>query len=184
MNCYKILNNQIYTNEDFSFVPIRNQDRYLIMKWRNEQIYHLRQKTILTEKDQDNYFVNIINPLFDQDEPVQLLFSYLKNGRCIGYGGLVHINWIDSNAELSFLIDTELEKNEFDRHYSNYLKFINHLVFNKLNLNKVYSYAFDLRPHLYTIFENNGYQFEARLNKHIFFNGKFIDVVIHSLFRK
>jgi hypothetical protein len=34
-----------------------------------------------------------------------LLFSFLKNGECIGYGGLVHINWIDQNAEISFMID-------------------------------------------------------------------------------
>ena len=162
MNCYKILNNQIFTNEDYSFVPIRNQDRYLIMKWRNEQIYHLRQKTVLTEKDQDNYFVNIINPLFDQDEPEQLLFSYLKNGRCIGYGGLVHINWIDSNAELSFLIDTELEKNEFDRHYSNYLKFINHLKFLKYNL-------ITLKNIFVVILKNLKLLILAKFSIHIFF---------------
>ena len=41
---YACLSRQIYKNSDFSLVPIRNEDRYKIMKWRNEQIYHLRQK--------------------------------------------------------------------------------------------------------------------------------------------
>ena len=153
------------------------------MKWRNDQIYHLRQKALLTEKSQDIYFANIIKPLFEQDEPEQLLFSYLKNGECIGYGGLVHINWIDSNAELSFLISTELEDNEFDLHYTNYLKFINILISEELSLHKVYSYAYDLRPDLYSLFEKNEYKFEARLSDHILFEGKFIDVVIHSLIK-
>jgi len=180
---YSCLSKEVFILGDYSFVPIRYEDRNLIMKWRNEQIYHLRQKTILTETNQQDYFYNIIKPLFDQDKPDQILFSYLKNGECIGYGGIVHINWIDSNAELSFLIDTKLEKNEFNLHYSNYLKFIKILVFDVLSLNKVYSYAFDLRPHLYTVFENNEYKFEARLSKHVFFNGKFIDVVIHCLTR-
>jgi RimJ/RimL family protein N-acetyltransferase len=154
------------------------------MKWRNEQIYHLRQKSLLTEGDQDNYFTTVVQPLFEQDSPNQLLFSYLKNGECIGYGGLVHINWMDSNAELSFLISTKLESDEFELHYSNYLKFINILTRDELSIHKVYSYAFDLRPNLYTLFEKNNYKFEARLSEHILFHGKFIDVVIHSLIKK
>jgi RimJ/RimL family protein N-acetyltransferase len=181
MSSYKSLNNQIFSISDYSFVPIRHKDRYLIMKWRNEQIYHLRQKKLLTKEIQDTYFSDIVHPLFDQENPDQLLFSYLKNEVCIGYGGLVHINWIDSNAELSFLIDTKLEVNEFEIHYTNYLKFINHLIFHELSIHKVYSYAFDLRPNLYKLFENNGFSFEARLSEHILFEGKFIDIVIHSL---
>ena len=43
-----------------------------------------------------------------------VLFNYLHNGKCIGYGGLVHINWIDKNAEVSFIMDTELEENYFE----------------------------------------------------------------------
>ena len=34
---------------EFKLVPIRYQDRYLIMKWRNEQLYHLRQESLLTK---------------------------------------------------------------------------------------------------------------------------------------
>jgi hypothetical protein len=154
------------------------------MKWRNEQIYHLRQKSLLTEDDQDNYFSTVVQPLFEQDSPNQLLFSYLKNGECIGYGGLVHINWIDSNAELSFLINTNLEVDEFDLHYTNYLKFVNSLICEELSLHKVYSYAYDLRPNLYSVFEDNNYKFEARLCDHVLFHGKFIDVVIHAFINK
>jgi hypothetical protein len=51
--------------------------------------------------------------LFEQQQPSQLLFSFLENDKCIGYGGLVHINWIDSNAEISFIMNTQLEKDRF-----------------------------------------------------------------------
>ena len=100
MNFYKVLNNQKFSIDNYSIVPIRYGDRLSILKWRNEQLYHLRQDKILTESDQDNYFINIVNKLFDQDRPNQLLFSFMKDNICIGYGGLVHINWIDKNAEL------------------------------------------------------------------------------------
>ena len=78
---------------EFKIVPIRYQDRYLIMKWRNEQLYHLRQENSLSKKDQDLYFEKIIKKQFDEFNPNQILVSFLKNNKCIGYGGLVHINW-------------------------------------------------------------------------------------------
>ena len=49
--------------------------------------------------------------------------------RCIGYGGLVHINWIDKNAEISFVLNTNLESNEFSFHWSNYLGLIEKVAF-------------------------------------------------------
>ncbi|NLM18529.1 MAG: GNAT family N-acetyltransferase, partial [Clostridiaceae bacterium] len=113
MNSYKILNKQTFIQGDYSLVPIRIKDRYDIMKWRNDQIYHLRQSEPLTKEVQDDYFNNVVSKLFTQDKPNQLLFSYLYKNECIGYGGLVHINWIDKNAEISFVMNTELEKDEF-----------------------------------------------------------------------
>ena len=108
MKFYKVLNNQIFTNKPFSIVPIRYEDRMSILKWSNEQIYHLRQNKPLTEEDQDIYFNKVVNKIFDQEHPSQILFSYMENDVCIGYGGLVHINWIDKNAEVSFIMNTEL----------------------------------------------------------------------------
>src|SRR5690606_14503527 len=135
-------------------VPIRYEDRLAIMKWRNEQIYHLRQNKPLTIEDQENYFKNTISRLFDQERPDQILFSYLKGGHCIGYGGLVHINWIDRNAEVSFIMDSALESTEFSFHWDTFLSLISEVAFNELSLHKIYTYAFDLRPHLYKILED------------------------------
>jgi RimJ/RimL family protein N-acetyltransferase len=180
MNCYKVLNKQIYTQGDFSIVPIRYEDRLDIMKWRNEQIYHLRQSKPLTIEDQENYFDNVISKIFDQDKPSQILFSFLSKEKCIGYGGLVHINWIDKNAEISFIMNTELEEEYFQSHWLTYLGLIEQLAFNELNFHKIYIYAFDLRPHLYTAVEKASFIKEAVLKEHCKFQNNFIDVVIHS----
>ena len=110
---YKALSKQVFTHSDYSIVPIRMMDRMQIMKWRNEQLYHLRQKNPLTAAQQDDYFKQVVLPQFDEQTPPQLLFSYLENDVCIGYGGLVHINWQDKNAEISFLMNTILEKESF-----------------------------------------------------------------------
>lgn len=177
---YKVLKQQSYSDGIFKIVPIRFEDRHDIMKWRNEQMYHLRQDKLLTVEDQENYFNNIVSKLFDQDRPSQILFSYLKGEQCIGYGGLVHINWIDCNAEISFIVDTSLEKDNFNFHWNKYLKLIEQVAFDKLNLHKIYTYAFDLRPHLYVALENSGYVNETILKEHCFFQGEMKNVFIHS----
>ena len=121
---YNCLSQNEFVFEDYKIVPIRYEDRLVIMKWRNEQMYHLRQDKPLTEKSQEEYFNGSIASLFDQEKPNQILFSYILNGNCIGYGGLVHINWIDKNAEVSFIMKTDLEKNHFHFHWSTYLKMV------------------------------------------------------------
>ena len=179
-NQYNVLEIQEHFIGEFSLVPIRYEDKLHIMKWRNEQIYHLRQNKLLTVEDQNNYFKEVVGKLFGQDHPNQILFSYLKGDKCIGYGGLVHINWIDKNAEISFLLDTQLEKKEFSYHWEIYSKLIEKVAFKELNLHKIYTYAFDIRPNLYTVLEKIGFVLDARLKEHCFFEGSYKDVLIHS----
>lgn len=182
MNYYKALSKQVFLKENFSIVPIRYEDRFAIMKWRNEQIYHLRQNKPLTIEDQENYFKNVVNKLFEQEQPNQILFSYLDNDKCIGYGGLVHINWIDKNAEISFIMDTVLEKENFSKHWGIFLGLIEQIAFKELKLHKIFTFAFDLRPHLYESIENAGFIKEATLKNHCLFNEEFKDIIIHAKF--
>ena len=180
MQSYKVLNKQIFKSGVFSIVPIRYEDRIDIMNWRNEQTYHLRQDIPLTLEKQDDYFNTVISNLFKQNQPNQILFSYLKNDKCIGYGGLVHINWIDKNAEISFVMNSDLEEDEFNFHWSTYLELLEKVAFKELNLHKIFTYAFDIRPHLYKALLESGYIEETRLKEHCFYEHKFIDIIIHS----
>ena len=180
MNYYKALNTQTYSLDSYSIIPIRYEDRMDIMKWRNEQIYHLRQKNPLTKEDQERYFEEVIFNLFDQDNPNQILFSFLKNGICIGYGGLVNIKWIDKNAEISFIMKTEFEILFFKKYWKYFLHLIELVAFKDLNFHKIYTYAFDLRPKLYDALLDCDYFEDARLKDQCMFDNKFIDVLIHS----
>lgn len=177
---YKIMSNNIYSIGDCHLVPIRYEDRLDIMKWRNQQICHLRQKEPLTEQQQDKYFQEVVSKLFDQKNPDQILFSYLEKDKCIGYGGLVHIDWYSKNAEISFIIDPNLEDKFFEYHWKNYLSLLYKYTFNDLDLHKVYTYAFDIRPYLYPALEAGDLVFESRLKEHFLFEGEYRDVVIHS----
>ncbi|MBR0285618.1 MAG: GNAT family N-acetyltransferase [Bacteroidales bacterium] len=178
---YVCLHRQEFHLGAYSLVPLRYQDRFSIMRWRNEQIYHLRQQRPLTEEDQQKYFDTVVSRLFDQPSPDQILFSYLEDGQCIGYGGLVHINWTDRVAEVSFIMDTSREAGEFALHWTNYLTMLQEVAFGNLQLHKLFTYAFDLRPHLYPVLESFGFVREATLKEHCLYQGQYKDVVIHSL---
>ena len=180
MREYKCLSKQSYSSNEYQIVPIRDEDKYDIMQWRNDQIYHLRQSQPLTKESQDKYFNNVIQKLFEKEYPDQLLFSYLENGICIGYGGLVHINWIDKNAEISFIINTDLEQKFFHKHWAIFLSLVEELSFMSLSLHKIFVFAFDLRVKLYEVLEMSSYINEARLKEHTYFNENFIDVLIYS----
>ncbi len=180
MKHYKALNRQVYSEGIYSIVPIRFEDRLDIMNWRNEQIYHLRQNQPLSSQEQDKYFNTVINVLFEAEKPNQFLFSYLENDNCIGYGGLVHINWIDKNAEISFLMNTQLEKDMFKSHWLTFLQLLEIVAFNELKFHKIFTYTYDLRPHLYPILEASGFYEEARLKEHCYIDGEYLDVLITS----
>jgi RimJ/RimL family protein N-acetyltransferase len=180
MRKYNCLSFSKFISNDFHLEPIRDEDKFEIMTIRNEQIYHLRQAKPLTLEDQKNYFSNVVSKLFEQDFPNQLLFSFFYKNEFIGYGGLVHINWIDKNAEISFVMKTKLEQDFFTFYWSNCLKLIEKVAFEEMKFHKIFTYAFDLRPHLYEMLLDSNYKEESRLKEHCFFENKYIDVVIHS----
>ena len=55
--------------EGYRLIPIRMEDRESIRIWRNEQMFHLRQKQALSEDDQNAYFESVVKPLFSQEYP-------------------------------------------------------------------------------------------------------------------
>ena len=182
MKKYYLLNKVKFEYEEFSLIPIRHEDRYLIMQWRNDQMYHLRQRKQLTKEDQDAYFENVVSTIFSKDQPEQLLFSFLKDDELIGYGGLVHINWKDKNAEISFLMNTVLEKEHFEEYWMIYLNLIEKVAFHQLSLHKIFTYAYDLRPKLYKVLESAEFIQEAKLFDHCIVDDRYVDVYIHSKF--
>ncbi len=179
---YRCLDRNTFFYGEYSLVPIRDGDKYKIMTWRNQQLEILRQKKTLTRKEQEEYFNSVVSNLFVAREPKQLLWSFLLNKKLIGYGGLVHIDWESKNAEISFLLATERNNNikVFKKEWGVYLKMLDEVAFNQLALNKIYTYAYNIRPHYFEVMYKYGYKQEAKLKKHVLIDGKLEDVLILS----
>ena len=181
---YNIIGQEDYSENNFSISPIRFEDRYQIMKWRNEQLFHLRQEKILTREEQDLYFNTIVRNIFEEKKPNQLLFSFLENNILVGYGGLVHINWSRKSAEISFLISTEKNTTHFSEYWDTFLKLIQKVAFKKLNFDYLFTYSYELRPKLYPILLRNNFKLKRLVKGEIQHENKPINSLIHVKWKK
>lgn len=183
---YKCLNKNIYAFDEYRLIPIRKKDLEMIRIWRNSQIKNLRQKKLLSSKDQNLYYTNTIKQQFLKDRPDLLLFSFLLNKKLIGYGGLVHINWIDKNAETSFLIETarSLKRKKYEKDYRIFIEMIKEIAFNQLKLHRLHSETYSFRKGQINLLENNGFIREGKIREGLFYEKHYYDIIIHGLLNK
>ncbi len=180
---YKCLKRNTYELKPYSIVPIRYSDMEFIRKWRNRQIDILRQNTLLTKRDQKEYYTNIVEPLFSEKEPSQILFSYLQERILIGYGGLTNIDWLAKRAEVSFLLDDQRVVNDtvYWDDFSNFLALIKKVAFYDIYLHRLYTETYDIRPLHVKVLKKNGFKLEGTLKDHVVINNNYIDSLIHGL---
>lgn len=179
----------MYTNirtslyKGYTLVPFRKEDLFQIMKWRNSQMEILRQNTKLTKTNQLNYYEDVIEPSFQQQFPGIMLFSYLQDNKCIGYGGLTNLDWNNRHAELSFLVNTTISKNKslYEQAFDAFLHLIKHITFVEHNLHRLFTETYEYRSEHIKILERNGFVQEGKLKEHIRCNSKYYDSYLHGL---
>jgi len=182
---YSCLSSQTQEDGDYAILPLRNEDIFLIMEWRNQQIDILRQGTPLTHDQQQLYYNDVIRPSFSAPQPDLLLFSYLFAGECIGYGGLVHIDWGNKRGEVSFLVNTERLRNDniYKDDFSTYLALIKKAAFDDLKFHRLYTETFNIsgaRELHMEILEQNDFEYEGRMRDHVAVGNKYVDSILHG----
>ena len=169
LSTYQPLPQAEFRWKEYRLVPIRYEDREPIRSWRNAQLEVLRQAAPLTAAQQENYFQRVVVPLFDQEQPGQLLFSLLHHGELVAYGGLVHISWPDRRAEVSFLADPNraAEAKTYRSDFLVHLRLLGQAAFVGLKFNRLFTETFDIRPAHIAILEEAGFRLEGRLRQHV-----------------
>ena len=184
LTTYRPLTDGIYQQGAYRLVPIRYEDREPIRAWRNAQLEVLRQAAPLTAEQQEAYFQQIVLPLFEQEQPEQLLFSLLHDGVLVAYGGLVHISWPDARAEVSFLADPARAADQptYRRDFFTFLQLLSKVAFENLQFNRLVTETYDIRPAHVAIMEEAGFRREGRLRQHVrLTTGIFTDSLVHGL---
>jgi len=182
---YRCLSKSSFIQSGYTLTAIRKEDMESIRVWRNEQMDILRQQKVLSPEDQEQYYNTVIVSSFTEEEPKQILFSLFKDAELIGYGGIVHIDWEARNGEISFLIQTERNKNipQFQEDFSIYLSILERVAYEDLSFEKLYTTCYDLRPYLIETLEQQRYSQEACYKKHRRIGEELVDVLVHAKYR-
>lgn len=180
---YECLSRQTVSLDEYTIVPIRHEDILSIMDWRNDQIHYLRQNYPLTKEEQENYYQTVLVPSFSQKDPSQILLSFLHKGVCVGYGGIVHIDWVHRRGEVSFLVETKrsLDSSTYRQDFTHFLKLIKKLAFEDLHFHRLTSETYDIRPLHIELLESMGFLREGCMREHVFVDGRYVDAIIHGL---
>jgi len=183
---YSFLKKTFYEYDDYQIIPLRFSDIQIIKNWRNEQLTILRQENTISSAEQLSYYEKIIKKSFMAKNPEQILFSFLMNQKCVGYGGLVHIDWKNKTAELSFLNETarSLDEKTFSKDFKIFLHLIFKITFLELKFNKIITEAFDVRQNLIKLLEDVGFTFNKKKKDHIIINGISHDSFFHEFHKK
>ncbi|MUG72493.1 GNAT family N-acetyltransferase [Paenibacillus validus] len=183
---YRCLKESFYRTGGYEAVTLRQQDMLSIKQWRNEQMSVLRQSKVLTDEDQQSYYQHVVRPSFEQEHPTIILFSFLLDGECIGYGGLTNNDWMCKRAEISFLLNTNriMDKAGYRNDFTAFLALMKKVAFEDLHFNRLFTETYDIRPHHVMILEESGFQYEGRMRQHAVVDGKFVDSLLHGCLKE
>lgn len=183
---YRCLHRQVFVLGAYAIGPLQAEHMELIRVWRNEQLDILRQSKLLSMDDQQRYYQNAVQPLYDQPEPPMILVSYFYQDELIGYGGLTNIDWEAQRAELSVLLATQRTHSipKYQTEFGIFLKLLKQLAFKELNINRIFSETYDIRPHIVAILEQEGFRPEGRMKQHVKIQGQYVDALIHGCLRE
>lgn len=184
MKHYQCLKQTAFKDEaGYQLVTIRESDIEKIRLWRNEQMDVLRQQNKISSVEQKTYFEQVIWPTLQSRQPVQILFSFLYQDECIGYGGLTNLDWFSRRAEVSFLLDTRRLENAslYAKDYQHFLFLLCQVAFKELGMHRIYTETFSFRDAHIKVLEDFGFKREGVLREHIFKRSQWYDSIMHGL---
>lgn len=136
--------------------------------------------------DQENYYRYTVRPTFTQEQPKIILFSFLQQDTCIGYGGFTNIDWESRRFELSFLVDPVIyqDQAQYAVSFSAFITLIKQVAFEDLHFNRIFTETYDIRPNHISILEKNNFRLEGRMRQHVIINQEFVDSLLHGFLRE
>ena len=183
---YSFLKFNDYSFENYALLPLRYEDISKIKKWRNDQISILRQNKILTDADQENYYQELVEKSFFNPKPNEILFSFLLDDTCIGYGGMVYVDWDKKTAEISFI--TETKRANLNKIYQNdftaFTTILFRISFSELLFNKLTTETYGIRTNTLRILDQLGFQLKKIDEKKILINNEMYDSFHHEYLEK
>lgn len=111
-----------------NMIGARMEDAGIVSSWRNDARETLRTTGLCTIDIQEKFIENL-------DPKVHRYFSFVDGGDLIAFGGLADIQWENRIAEVSLIVDPDMQRSGFG---SDAVDMLLDEAFNKLNLKTVF----------------------------------------------
>ncbi len=183
---YSFLKFNDYSVNNYSLLPLRYEDIFKVKKWRNDQIHILRQNKILSDLDQENFYQGLIEKSFYNSNPNEILFSFLLNDVCIGYGGIVYVDWEKKTAEISFINETKrsIQNQIYENDFNTFISLLFPISFSELKFNKLTTETYGIRRNTLQILDKLGFQLKKIEQGTILINNNKYDSFFHEYLNK
>jgi RimJ/RimL family protein N-acetyltransferase len=166
------------------FRPLKKSDQILTQKWRND-LFIIKQAQLVrfpkTSEIEDAWFDRVLHDISNKN--IYFGIDEISSGEFIGIIQLTNIDWISGTCDWGFIIG---EKNKRGLGYGvEAPRLLFDYAFKILNLRKITGYPIVFNKETLRMHEKLGnFIEEGRLKEHVFFDDKYHDVLILSLFKK
>jgi hypothetical protein len=135
---------------------------------------------------QRRYFARNVFNQFTRPEPNQILFGIIRKDILLGYGGLVHLNWVESQGEISFLLNPLISENSdrYEEVFLSFLQVIEYVAFDELKFDRITTETYGFRTKHIQILEKFGMRQKEVLYNRIMLNNHYFDSILHSKHRE
>ena len=164
--------------------PLKRSDMAKTLEWRNNlELIKLTQgiRFPKTEEMESEWFDNALKDKSNRN--IYFGIDEIETNKFIGIIQLNNIDWISKTAIWGFIIG---DKEDRGKGYSvEAPNLLFDYAFNVLNLRKIFGYPIYFNKATLRMHEKIGsFKQEGCLKEHVYFDGKYFDVLILSLFKE
>lgn len=159
---------------------IEIDDLILIKKWRNDENLrqYFREYREFSMSQIKEWYLRMLN----DNKFEMFVIVDLNADEVIGVTGITYIDWVNRHADVHFYIGKS--SSWIDEEYSPIaFKLILSYGFNVLNLNKLWAEIYEIDIKKLTFFKSKGFEVDATLRDHYYYNGKYYNSHILSLLK-
>jgi len=166
-------------NGEYGIRSIEKEDLLLLQKWRNNEKlrrYFREHREFSIQQKLDWY-----NKMINDDRFYMFMLEHKQES--IGVAGLTYVDWVNRHADVHFYIGKDSRWID-DVHAPSSINIILDYGFNTINMNKLWAEIYEVDTKKLYFFQNLGFEIDAKLREHYYYNGKYHTSFILSLLKR
>jgi len=163
-----------------SLHAVERADLQQLRDWRNNPDFrkYFREYRELNMQQQEQWFEKSV---VDDNNTQMFVIRKKEDNELIGCCGLIYINWVHRNADLSLYVGWEDTYIDEEGYAEESCKILLDYGFNELGLNKVWTEIYEFDDKKKALYDKLSFQQDGLLRDNYWYDGKWCDSRILSL---